>query len=133
MLSTYEEGCDSPFVAQGIFAFEKMFQEMEDELVQGHDWLVGEKFSLADINVMPFAARLDYLQILDVWIGHRPRVRAWWQRARSRPSFADAIAKRLKQEQLEAMATSGSRIRDQIAARHDAIVRRQSSALKAAV
>jgi glutathione S-transferase len=32
MISTYEQGCDSLFVEQGIFAFEKLFQEMEDAL-----------------------------------------------------------------------------------------------------
>ena len=30
--STYEQGVDSPYVEQGVFAFEKMFREMEAEL-----------------------------------------------------------------------------------------------------
>jgi glutathione S-transferase len=133
MISTYEQGCDSPFVEQGIFAFEKMFGEMEESLSDRRPWLVGQNFSLADINVMPFAARLHYLNLLDVWIAHRPGVRAWWERARSRPSFFDAIAKLLSPEQSEAMSSSGSRIRDKIAAKHDEIVRRQAAALTAAV
>src|ERR1700744_3073031 len=57
MISTYEQGCDSPFVEQGIFAFEKMFGEMEESLANGRPWLVSDRFSLGDINVMPFAAR----------------------------------------------------------------------------
>jgi glutathione S-transferase len=129
MISTYEQGCDSPFVEQGIFAFEKLFQEMEDELVRGQDWLVGSTFSLADINVIPFAARLDYLNLFDVWTANRPRAQAWWERARSRPSFSSAIDRLLTEDQVKAMSSSGSRIKDQIAATHDAIVRRQ--ALKA--
>jgi Glutathione S-transferase, N-terminal domain len=32
MMSTYEQGCDSPFVEHGIFAFDKMFGEMEQTL-----------------------------------------------------------------------------------------------------
>jgi glutathione S-transferase len=131
MLSTYEQGCDSPFVEQGIFAFEKMFQEMEDALAPGQDWLAGS-FSLGDINVMPFAARLHYLNLLDVWIAHRPRVRAWWERARSRPSFSVAIGKMLSSEQIEAMSSSGSRIREKITAKHDEITRKQAAALTAA-
>jgi glutathione S-transferase len=133
MISTYEQGCDSPFVEQGIFAFEKLFGEMEESLSDRRPWLVGQNFSLADINVMPFAARLDYLNLLDVWIARRPAVRAWWQRARSRPSFFDAIAKMLSPEQREAMSSSGSRIRDKIAGKHDEIVRRQAAALTAAL
>jgi glutathione S-transferase len=132
MISTYEEGCDSPFVAQGIFAFEKLFQEMQDALAPGQDWLVGTGFSLGDINVIPFAARLHYLSLLDVWIADRPEVRAWWERAQSRPSFAAAIAKLLSPEQAEAMSSSGSRIRDKIAAKHRDIVRGQAAALTAA-
>ena len=117
-MSTYQEGCASPFVEQGIFAFEKMFQEMEEALGSGCDWLVGARFSLADINVIPFVARLDYLQILDVWTAHRPLVQEWWQRAKSRPSFDGAIAKLLTQDQVAAMASSGARIRSQIARTH---------------
>ena len=131
MISTYEQGCDSPFVEQGIFAFEKLFQEMEDALEPGQDWLVGD-FSLGDINVMPFAARLHYLNLLDVWIADRPRVKAWWERARARPSFTAAIAELLKPEQFAAMQVSGTRIRDQIAEKHGEIVRRQTAALTAA-
>jgi glutathione S-transferase len=132
MISTYEQGCDSPFVEQGIFAFEKLFQEMEDALAAGQDWLVGTSFTLGDINVMPFAARLHYLSLLDVWIADRPRVQSWWERARSRPSFSVAIAQLLSPEQMQAMSSSGSRIRDKIAAKHDDIVRRRAAALTAA-
>jgi glutathione S-transferase len=129
MISTYEQGCESPFVEQGIFAFEKMFGEMEESLADGRPWLVGPKFTLGDINVIPFAARLDYLNILDVWINGQPFVMAWWQRAKARPSFADAITKLLNDDQLEAMATSGLRIKSQIAAKHAEIVKNRHSAL----
>jgi glutathione S-transferase len=127
MISTYELGCDSPFVEQGIFAFERLFHEMEDALASGQEWLVGTTFTLGDINIIPFVARLDYLNLLDVWIAERSRVRAWWEHARSRSSFSAAIAKLLSPEQIEAMRSSGSRIRSAIAARYDEIVKRQGA------
>jgi glutathione S-transferase len=127
MISTYEQGCDSPFVEQGIFAFERLFQEMEDALQPGQDWLVGTRFSLGDVNIIPFAARLHYLDLLDVWIAPRPRVRAWWERARARPSYSGAIAELLTREQIEGMSSSGSRIKNKIAAKHDDIVRRRDA------
>lgn len=132
MIWAYEQGFDSPFVELGIFAFEKLFQEMQDALEPGQDWLVGTNFSLGDINVIPFAARLYYLNLLDVWIANRPRVQAWWERARSRPSFSSAISQLLSPEQIEGMSSSGSRIRDRIAEKHDEIVKRQAAALNAA-
>jgi len=131
MISTYEHGCESTFVEQGIFAFEKLFQEMEDALAPEQEWLAGKCFSLGDINVIPFAARLHYLNLLDVWIASRPRVQAWWKRARSRPSFSAAIANLLSQEQIEAMSSSGSRIKDHIATKHNEVVSRQAVALRA--
>lgn len=129
MISTYEQGCDSPFVEQGIFAFEKLFQEMDAALASEQEWLAGTRFSLGDINVIPFAARLHYLTLLDAWIGDRPRVQAWWKRAQSRPSFSSAIAGLLKDEQIEAMATSGLRIKGQIVAKHSEVVNGRHSAL----
>jgi glutathione S-transferase len=132
MISTHELGCNSPFVEEGIFAFEKMFDEMEECLSDGRPWLVGSNFSLADINVIPCAARLDYLTILDVWIKERPLVAAWWQKAKGRPSFSGAIAKLLKEDQIEAMAASGNRIKSEIADKHAEIVKARQSALDAA-
>ena len=78
----------------------------------------GPNFSLADINVIPFVARLDYLTLLDVWIKGRPLVAAWWQSAKARPSFAAAVAQLLSENQIKAMANSGSRIKSEIAAKH---------------
>jgi glutathione S-transferase len=121
-VSTYEEGEDSVYVAQGIFAFEKMFREMESDLSAQQPWLVGD-FSLADINLMPFVARLDYLGLLDIWIADRPFVQGWWTRAKSRPSFKAAIADRLTAEQISAMGVSGAKIKDKIASRWREIVK----------
>ena len=132
MISTYELGCQSPFIEQGIFAFEKMFGEMEESLSDGRSWLVGENFSLADINVIPFAARLDYLTLLNVWTKERPLVAAWWQNAKARPSFAAAVAQLLNENQIRAMAESGNRIKSEIAGKHAEIVKARQSALGAA-
>src|SRR5580658_1108391 len=131
MISTYELGCGSPFVEQGIFAFEKNFGEMEECLSDGRSWLLGENFSLADINVIPFAARLDYLTLLDVWIKDRPLVAAWWQKAKARPSFAGAVANLLEEDQIRTMAESGSRIKNEIAGKHAEILKTRQSALGA--
>ena len=120
-MSTYEEGVESVYVAQGIFAFEKMFGEMDEALADGRDWLVGE-FSLADINLIPFVARLNYLGLLNIWTSNRPLVRAWWKRARTRPSFHKAIEIKLRPDQISAMESSGAGIRDRLAERYREIV-----------
>ena len=116
-VSTYEEGVESVYVYQGIAAYEKMFKAMESELAHGEQWLCGDRFTLGDINLMPFVARMEYLDLLDVWTEKRPATLDWWSRAKARPSFVEAIAGKLTTDEIAAMKTHGSKIRDRIAER----------------
>src|ERR1700692_1394514 len=60
--STYEYGVKSPFVAHGIAAYERAFKMLEATLAEDNGpWILGSDPTLADINLMPYAARLDYL------------------------------------------------------------------------
>src|SRR5262249_78989 len=81
-MSTYAEGVESPYVFQGIGAFEIAFEKMEKDLKAGGPWLVGANLTLADINMMPFVARMDFMDLLDVWIADRPTAQDWWRRVR---------------------------------------------------
>jgi glutathione S-transferase len=87
---------------------------MDDALAEGGEWLGGSAFSLAEINLMPYLARLEYLALLDVWIEGRPRVHAWWERAKARASFRAAIADPLPQKERDEMEKFGSRVRDRM-------------------
>ncbi len=113
-VSTYELGVESPFVLWAIAAYERAFKTMELELAEGGEWLVGDAFSLADVNLVPYLARLEYLMLLDVWIEDRPQVRAWWERVKSRASFKAAIADPLTQEEREKMREYGGKIRNRV-------------------
>jgi glutathione S-transferase len=115
--SCYELGVESPYVFQGIAAYEKAFKAMEADLSAGGPWLLGTQFSLADVNMMPFAARLDYLDLLDVWTAERPNVQAWWKRAQARPSFFTAIPDVLTQDEVAEMRNSGTRIKSRVGER----------------
>ena len=114
-MSSYAEGVESAYVYEGIAAFEKTFANMESDLVDGRTWLLGDAPTLADINLMPFVARLDYLTLLDVWIADRPRVQAWWRRAQARPSYRGAISEALSAAEIEEMRKSGAKIRARVA------------------
>lgn len=113
-VSTYQLGVESPFVLWAIAAYERAFQSIDHALADGAEYLAGGAFSLAEINLMPYLARLEYLELLDVWIEGRPRVRAWWERAKARAAFRAAIADPLTQKEREEMRTFGSRIRDRV-------------------
>ena len=79
--STYELGVRSPFVLHGIAAYERAFKMLERHVAESGPWILGASATLADINLMPYAARLDYLGLLELWIDDRPRVRDWWVQA----------------------------------------------------
>lgn len=117
-ISTYEQGVESPYVFMGIAAWEIAFRNMEKALAaSGSPWLVGQAMTLADINMMPFVARLHYLGLLDVWTADRPLSRAWWTNVQTVPSFRGAIANPMTPQEIEAMAGFGGKIAGRVAER----------------
>ena len=67
-----------------------MLDKMEQSLEQ-HAWLVGERYSLADIAVVPFVKRMDEEIIPDeMSAAKHPRVHAWWKKLQARPAFKEA-------------------------------------------
>lgn len=121
-MSTYELGVESPYVFEAIANYERAFAEMERAL-GGHraeDWLVGASMTLADVNMMPFVARLAYLDLLDVWVAERPLVRGWWQRVQTVASFGKSVSGLLTPAEMTAMATCGGRIKQRVAERRQA-------------
>jgi glutathione S-transferase len=116
-VSTYELGVQSPFVLHSIAAYERAFKAMEQTLSDGGPWLIGARPTLADIALMPYVARLDYLGLLAVWTEHRPRMREWWARVQDWPSFRRGLRDLISEAEFTEMRTHGPNIRDAVAAR----------------
>jgi glutathione S-transferase len=114
-MSTYELGVRSPFVIHGIAAYERAFKTLEDTLSETGPWILGASSSLADINLMPFAARLDYLGLLDLWIKNRPGVMAWWALAREWPSFKTGLRDLISEAEFSEMRMHGPKIANDVA------------------
>jgi len=67
-----------------------MLDKIEASLAQ-HAWLVGDRYSIADIAVVPFLKRMDEEIIPDeVSEKKHPKVFAWWQKIQARPAFKEA-------------------------------------------
>jgi glutathione S-transferase len=115
-VSTYELGVQSPYVRHSIAAYESAFRLLEQTLADGGPWIMGARPTLADIALMPFCARLDYLGLLGVWIDERPRVRDWWALATDWPSFQRGLRDLISQAEFAEMRTHGPKIRDDVAA-----------------
>ena len=91
---------------------------MENDLSDGRSWLMGDQFTLADINLMPLVARLYYLDLLDIWISKRPFVQDWWDRAKTRPSLIQGLTEHFKPGEVSEMKEFGLNIKTEVAARH---------------
>ncbi len=68
----------------------ELLDRMEAMLAQGA-WLLGQRYSIADIAAVPFIKRLDEEIAPDEMTAARhPRVHDWWQAIQARPAFAAA-------------------------------------------
>lgn len=111
----YHEGVEAPHVYRGTVAFEKAFQKIDKTLSDGRTWLAGDLFTLAEINLAPYVARLEYLNMLDIWTGERPNVLAWFRRIQARPSYKAEVIDWMKPEELPEIYNAGTRNKARIA------------------
>jgi glutathione S-transferase len=109
--STYEQGVMSPFVLYAVAAYYKAFKLLEATLSDGRPWIIDDAPTLADINLMPYVARLQFLGLLDSFTANRPAVREWWARSTAWPAYIAGIAAPMKPNELEEMAASGPKIK----------------------
>ncbi len=64
-----------------------ILQDLEDHLADGRDWIMGEQYTLAEINYSPFLARIAALDLLDLFMADKTRVPEWWGRCTERESY----------------------------------------------
>ena len=84
------QGFEAPDLARPFQLYDRYLQKMEDAL-QSSKWLAGDLFSLADVGMTPYLNRLDMLGMLDKWTSKRPRLAAWFDRIKARPSFESSF------------------------------------------
>ena len=113
-MSTYEHGVHSPFVLHAIAAYERAFKFMEQTLAEGGPWILGKNPTLADINMMPFVARLSYLGLLQAWTSERPQINDWWARVQQWPSFRRGLSDLITETEFDEMRAHGPSIRPDV-------------------
>ena len=104
-----QQGLDAPGIASQVDVYAGYIRKMETALGD-RDWLVGRQFTLADVAMAPYLFRLDVLAMDGVWAeGRLPRVANWYQRVRSRPSFAAAFVDWMPDDLAAEMRANGER------------------------
>lgn len=107
-----QHGFSSAEVAESLDELTHALDRMEASLRAG-PWLMGARFTLADIVATPTIDRMDDLGLAGLW-DRKPNVAAWYERIKARPSFAIAYMKgsRLSEREavrpLEAAALAGA-------------------------
>lgn len=86
-----EKGIDSPLLPPALGRFKKLFHDI-DARVGTSPWITGETFSLADISMVVYLHRFESFQLAPLW-DHLADLRGWYERIRSRPSWAVAVEK----------------------------------------
>jgi glutathione S-transferase len=103
------DGFDSPYAMRAIATWERTFAKIEKTIEVGGPWLMGKQFTLADLELGTFIARLDGLMLVEPWLAERPNAQAWWQAVKSRPSYAEARVGP-SGEEIEVMAIEGAKV-----------------------
>ncbi len=81
-------GFEAPGAAEKVKLYDTYLHKMEHALSGGNDWLVGNKFSIADIAMTPYVNRLAMMSMRGMWeSGRLPNVEKWFARIEARPSF----------------------------------------------
>ncbi len=83
-----------------------LLADLENALSQ-QAWIVGAEYTLADAAYTPYLTRLDHLSLLGL-IDKRPRLAAWYDRIRSRPSYASAMTKWENADYINLMRAKGA-------------------------
>ena len=116
LMNVIANGLESPAMAPQIGVVRQVLADMHQRL-DGHDWLAGDAFSLADIAMLPYVCRLRDLAQHWLWAddGPYPRVAQWLDRCYARPGYA-GIADFLDPKYLGLMQASGSDAEPQLRA-----------------
>jgi glutathione S-transferase len=86
-----ELGIDAPFFATAVRRMTLLLDDMEASLRSG-PWLAGNSYTLADIALTPYVARLNHLGF-EFLLDTRPRLKEWTQAVADRNNFEEAIVR----------------------------------------
>ena len=85
-------GFPEHLVADSLERLRKCLVRVSDSLTAKGPYLMGERYTIADIVLIPSVVRMQDLGLSHVW-QDLPAIQAWFDRVQSRPSFEAAYVK----------------------------------------
>jgi glutathione S-transferase len=114
-----QQGFKAPGAQAQLEVYAGYLEKMEHAL-EGQDWLVGNRFSMADVALAPYLNRLSILSMDAIWRnGRLPRVDDWFVRVRARASFEVAFDDWMPEELADEMRANGRKAWPEVAAMLD--------------
>ena len=89
-LQMVKHGFDAPPLRPAIARFRTLLADMNAALAHS-TWLVGEHYTLADVDLTPYLARLDTLGLWPLLAADYPHVARWFAAVQTRPSYAAGL------------------------------------------
>jgi glutathione S-transferase len=106
-------GVDSSRFPFAVLAYDRLLSDMEVALTQ-HQWLVGDRLSLADAAYAPYLTRLDHLSLQALW-SSRAAVGDWYVRIRETPGYLRGISDWFNPKFLQLMGEAGAAVDGRVA------------------
>lgn len=104
-----QHGLAAPGASEKIMLYDGYLRKMEQVLEQS-EWLVGDRFSMADVAMAPYVNRLDALAMSGMWTGgRRPHFERWFENVRQRPTFKPALLDWMPADLSSEMRQNGER------------------------
>ena len=102
-------GFDAPGAAEKIKLYDTYLHKMEEAL-EGRDWLVCNRFSIADISLTPYVNRLAMMSMRGMWENGRiPNVERWFARIEARPNFKKCLIDWVPEDLTNDLRENGAR------------------------
>jgi glutathione S-transferase len=104
-----QEGIEAPGAKDKIRLYLDYLDKMEAVLAKSK-WLVGSRFTMADVAMAPYVNRLAALAMAPLWQnGRLPNVERWFKTIRKRPTFEPAFTKWLPDGLRDEMFANGQK------------------------
>ena len=88
--SCVESGFASDYVTRSVYNVMKLSDDLDKHLKLEGPWLLGDQYTLAEIGYSPFLARLEALEMLDLFFEGKQAANRWWYACKDRQSFSAA-------------------------------------------
>lgn len=84
-------GFEAPEATEKVKLYDSYLFKMEAAL-EGRDWLVGDRFSIADVAMTPYVNRLAMMSMRGMWEnGRLPKLEQWFARIEAMPNFKPSL------------------------------------------